>query len=52
MPLNKETKPNHIFPKCISAMWNAINLVQDLNSYRRVHYTTGTSYLSICYINM
>ena len=26
------------FPKGISAMWNAISLVQDLNSYRRVHF--------------
>ena len=39
----------HTFPKCISAMWNAINLVQDLNSGHRVdfyyndHYTTGTA---------
>ena len=24
-------------------MWNAISLVQDLNSCRRVHYTTSTS---------
>ena len=24
--------------KGISAMWNAISLVQDLNSYRRVHF--------------
>ena len=28
----------HTFPKGISAMWNAITLVQDLNSYRRVHF--------------
>ena len=28
----------HTFPKDISAMWNAINLVQDLNSSRRVHF--------------
>ena len=28
----------HTFPKGISAMWNAISLVQDLNSYRRVHF--------------
>ena len=27
----------HTFPKGISAMWNAISLVQELNSYRRVH---------------
>ena len=27
----------HTFPKGISAMWNAISLVQDLNSYRRVY---------------
>ena len=26
------------FPKGISAMWNAISLVQDLNSCRRVHF--------------
>ena len=26
------------FPKGISAMWNAIILVQDLNSCRRVHF--------------
>ena len=28
----------HTFPKSISAMWNAISLVQDLNSCRRVHF--------------
>ena len=28
----------HTFPKGISFMWNAISLVQDLNSYRRVHF--------------
>ena len=28
----------HTFPKGISAMWNAISLVQDLNSCRRVHF--------------
>ena len=28
----------HTFPKDISAMWNAISLVQDLNSYRRVYF--------------
>ena len=28
----------HILPKGISAMWNAISLVQDLNSCRRVHF--------------
>ena len=28
----------HTFPKGISAMWNAICLVQDLNSSRRVHF--------------
>ena len=28
----------HTFPKGISAMWNAISLVQDLNSYRHVHF--------------
>ena len=28
----------HTFPKGINAMWNAISLVQDLNSYRRVHF--------------
>ena len=27
----------HTFPKGISAMWNAISQVQDLNSCRRVH---------------
>ena len=27
----------HTFPKGISAMWNAIILVQDLNSCRRDH---------------
>ena len=26
------------FPKGISAMWNAISLVQDLNSCRRIHF--------------
>ena len=42
----------HTFPKGISAMWNAINLVPDLNSYRRVHfyndnrYPTGASKMS------
>ena len=39
----------HIFPKSISAMWNAISLVQDWThvalsiSYDDNHYTTGTS---------
>ena len=28
----------HTFPKGISAMWNAISLVQDLNSCHRVHF--------------
>ena len=28
----------HTFPKGISAMWNAISLVQDLNSCRCVHF--------------
>ena len=28
----------HTFPKDISAMWNAISLVQDLNSHRRIHF--------------
>ena len=28
----------HTFPKGISAMWNAISLVQNLNSCRRVHF--------------
>ena len=28
----------HTFPKGISAMWNVISLVQDLNSCRRVHF--------------
>ena len=28
----------HTFPKGISAMWNAISLVQDLNSCRHVHF--------------
>ena len=28
----------HTFPKGISAMWNAVSLVQDLNSSRRVHF--------------
>ena len=28
----------HTFPKGISAMWNAISHVQDLNLYRRVHF--------------
>ena len=28
----------HTFPKGISVMWNAIGLVQDLNSYHRVHF--------------
>ena len=28
----------HTFPKGISAMWNAISLVQDLNTGRRVHF--------------
>ena len=28
----------HTFPKGISAMWNAISLVQDLNSCRRVQF--------------
>ena len=31
----------HTFPKGISAMWNAISLVQDLNSCRRVHFFRG-----------
>ena len=28
----------HTFPKGISSMWNAISLVQDLNSSRRIHF--------------
>ena len=28
----------YTFPKGISAMWNAISLVRDLNSSRRVHF--------------
>ena len=28
----------HTFPKGLSAMWNAISLVQDLNSCCRVHF--------------
>ena len=28
----------HKFPKGIRAMWNAISLVKDLNSCRRVHF--------------
>ena len=28
----------HTFPKGISALWNTISLVQDLNSCRRVHF--------------
>ena len=28
----------HTFPKGISAMWNAISLVDDLNSCRRIHF--------------
>ena len=28
----------HTFPKGISAMWNAISLIQDLNSSRHVHF--------------
>ena len=28
-------------------MWNAISLVQDLNSYRRVDYTPGTTNLYV-----
>ena len=28
----------HTFPKDISAMWNAISLVQDLNSCHRAHF--------------
>ena len=28
----------HTFPKGINAMWNAISLVQDLNSCRRVYF--------------
>ena len=28
----------HTFPKGISAMWNAVSLVQDLNACRRVHF--------------
>ena len=28
----------HTVPKCISAMWNAIRLVQGLNSCRHVHF--------------
>ena len=28
----------HTFPKDISAMWNAISPVQDLNSSRRVQF--------------
>ena len=28
----------HTFPKGISAMWNAISLVQDLNSCNRIHF--------------
>ena len=28
----------HAFPKCVSAMWNAISFIQDLNLCRRVHF--------------
>ena len=34
----KENNWIHTFPKGISAMWNAMSLVQDLNSCRRVHF--------------
>ena len=34
----RETNWIHTFPKGISAMWNAINPVQDLNSCRRAHF--------------
>ena len=34
----KENNWIHTFPKGIRAMWNAISLVQDLNSCRRVHF--------------
>ena len=37
----RENNRIHTFPKGISsAMWNAISLVQDLNSGRRVHFPT------------
>ena len=31
------------FPKGISAMWNVIRLIQDLNSYQRVHFLWRSS---------
>ena len=34
----RENNRIHTFPKGISAMWNAISLVQDLNSCPRVHF--------------
>ena len=34
----RESNWIHTFPKGISAMWNAISLVQDLNSCCRVHF--------------
>ena len=34
----KENNWINTFPKGISAMWNAISLVQDLNSYRCIHF--------------
>ena len=37
-PVWKENNWIHTFPKGIRAMWNAISLVQDLNSCRRVYF--------------
>ena len=37
----------HTFPKGISAMWNAVGLVQDLNLCRRVIYIYIYRYYSV-----
>ena len=34
----RENKQVHTFPKCISAMWNANSLVQELNSDFCIHF--------------
>ena len=38
LPIWRENNWIHTFPKAIRAMWNAISLVQDLNSSRRIHF--------------
>ena len=44
LPSWREINWIHTFPKSISAMWNAIILVQDVNSSRRVHFHDDNHY--------